>query len=181
LDFFSKEGAEVLRSYGKEVSSGDSRNREALAARYYFPRLFEGHVRDEDNVINDALNYAYSIVRALVSRSIVAYGFYPPLGIHHCNEMNNFNLADDLIEPFRPIIDAYVRAHPPKGKELNREDRHRYVQTAHLICRFAGKRMTVASSIDRMTSSLVEAINKSDYSKLSMPQLDGVEVSEDVS
>jgi len=91
------------------VKSGDSDNLEAQAAAYYFPKLFgRGFIRDSVDGVNAALNYAYSIVRGILCRQICARGFLPCLGIFHKNEYNGFNLADDLIEPFRPIVDYFV-------------------------------------------------------------------------
>lgn len=67
-----------------------------------------GFSRGNDHVINSALNYGYAIVRGLIARSIVCYGLEPSIGVFHHSELNNFNLADDMIEPFRPLVDLYV-------------------------------------------------------------------------
>ncbi|MCL2525791.1 MAG: type II CRISPR-associated endonuclease Cas1 [Coriobacteriia bacterium] len=181
LDYYGIVDADRLRNYAAKVVSGDTNNLEGTAARYYFPRLFDGHLRSDDNVINDALNYAYTIVRSIVARSIVAHGLYPPLGIHHKNEFNAFNLADDLIEPFRPLVDVYVRSHPPLKDQLQVEDRRAYMNLAHLMCLIDGKRMTLASAVRATTSSFVEALNCGDYRRLVLPSIDGIEIKSDAS
>jgi len=83
---------------------------EAQAAKAYFRILFgpEFSRRDEDDESNAALNYGYAVLRALVARTVCKAGLHPALGIHHENKYNPFVLADDLIEPFRPRIDAIV-------------------------------------------------------------------------
>lgn len=95
----------------KNVKSGDSENLEAQAARIYWKRLFrdESFVRErkaEDQ--NRLLNYGYAILRALVARAICSSGLHPSLGVHHHSRYDAFCLADDLMEPFRPIVDRAV-------------------------------------------------------------------------
>lgn len=93
----------------KQVNSGDTANIEAVAANIYFKLLFgRDFGRQKECGINACLNYGYAIVRGLIARTLVAHGFLPCLGIHHINEFNNFNLADDIIEPYRPIVDLIV-------------------------------------------------------------------------
>lgn len=93
-----------------QVSQNDSSNREAVAARMYFTRLFgSSFVRhNDDEPINALLNYGYSILLSTVAREISLNGFLTELGIHHNSQENVFNLACDLMEPFRPIIDRAV-------------------------------------------------------------------------
>lgn len=101
--------ANLLTMMSQKVKSGDPDNYEAQASQTYFKTLFgKGFVRRKDNLINAALNYGYSIIRSLIARHLVGYGFLPALGLHHCSEQNVFNLADDLIEPYRPHIDFEV-------------------------------------------------------------------------
>ena len=101
--------AKRLRSIALDVKSGDSENLESIASQVYFPALFGLNFnRRSSNFVNAALNYCYAILRATLARYLVAYGFITALGLHHCNQQNSFNLADDLIEPFRAITNAYV-------------------------------------------------------------------------
>lgn len=92
------------------VKSGDPDNMEAVAASKYFKLLFgKNYTRTQDNFINPKLNYGYSILRSTISKYLVVYGYEPSLGIFHKSNLNSFNLSDDIIEPFRPIVDLYVK------------------------------------------------------------------------
>ena len=93
----------------QSVRSGDSGNIEAAAAARYFPALFGANfTRGGQNGTNSALNYGYAILRGCMARYLAVYGFMPSLGLHHKSELNSFNLADDLMEPFRPVVDLLV-------------------------------------------------------------------------
>jgi len=97
------------------VLPGDSGNIEAQAARRYWPALFgQGFKRHGEDVTNSKLNYGYAVLRGLVARCVCAAGLHPALGIHHRNYRNAFVLADDLMEPMRPMVDAVV-ARKPEG------------------------------------------------------------------
>lgn len=101
--------SEYLNSLIPRIKSNDKENIEATAAAYHFKELFgKDFTRKDDNNINATLNYGYSIFRSSICRYLIAYGLNPAFGIHHSSELNSFNLADDLIEPFRPIVDNYV-------------------------------------------------------------------------
>lgn len=92
-----------------EVRSGDTTNREAQAARIYFATLFGNDFsREHDSPINAALNYGYAILLSLINREITCRGVLTQVGICHRNEYNQFNLACDLMEPFRPVVDRLV-------------------------------------------------------------------------
>lgn len=95
----------------RKVTSGDSSNIEAQAARYYWPRMMgDGFRRDRAAPdINALLNYGYTVLRATTARAVVAAGLHPGIGLHHSNRGNAFALADDLMEPFRPLVDCCVR------------------------------------------------------------------------
>lgn len=115
LKLFAKENK--LEHIVKTVLSGDSSNREAYAARLYFKALFgENFVRNkEQEGINSFLNYGYAILRAAIARYVVAAGLNPCYGIGHCNKLNPFCLVDDLIEPFRPLVDCHIYKLYEKG------------------------------------------------------------------
>ncbi len=115
-----KEFADRLEQLASRVKSGDPDNYEAYGAQIYFTALFgRGFTRNNDILANGVLNYGYSIVRSAVARSLVGYGFLSAFGLHHCNEQNAFNLADDLMEPYRPIVDrlALVLCGEKDGEE----------------------------------------------------------------
>ncbi|MDR2438415.1 MAG: type II CRISPR-associated endonuclease Cas1 [Planctomycetaceae bacterium] len=109
----SLDEAKSLMKMAEHVKSGDTDNIEAQAAKRYWHALFpeiEFHRNHESNdPLNNRLNYGYTIVRAMTARAVCATGFHPALGIHHCNQRDAFCLADDLMEPFRPLVDHIVR------------------------------------------------------------------------
>lgn len=108
----------LITSYIKEVTIGDKTNREGHAAKVYFNSLFgTSFVRGNNDKINVSLNYGYAILLSTVSKEIVNNGYLTQLGIHHKNEFNPYNLACDLMEPFRIIIDSFVYYN--KDKELD--------------------------------------------------------------
>lgn len=101
-----------LRMMVRKVTSGDTTNVEAQAARHYWPRFMgAGFRRDTDAGDENALlNYGYTVLRAATARAVVAAGLHPTIGLHHANRSNAFALADDLMEPFRPLVDCAVRS-----------------------------------------------------------------------
>lgn len=98
-----------LKEFSEEVTLGDLGNREGLAAKMYFRELYgEDFIRMDETVINAGLNYGYAIFRSLITSIIVAKGYIPNFGLFHKGKQNMYNLSDDIIEVFRPIIDNYV-------------------------------------------------------------------------
>lgn len=93
------------------VKSGDPENVEGQAARIYWKLLFgEKFVRDRQLFgINTLLNYGYTVFRSSMARAVIAAGLHPSIGLHHSNDFNAMRLVDDLLEPFRPIIDVIVK------------------------------------------------------------------------
>lgn len=123
LEKLHGKGAQLKPLY-MNVKSGDSDNREGIAARLYWGALFgEDFTRDrEENGINALLNYGYTVLRAATARALVSAGLTPSLGIFHHNRSNAFPLADDLMEPYRPFVDEIVYHLCEEGKmEINKE------------------------------------------------------------
>ena len=101
--------ANMLKEYADELHFNDETNREGHAAKVYFNTLFGmGFSRAEDNTINAALNYGYSILLSACNREITANGYITQLGVHHSNVFNSFNLGSDMMEAFRPFVDNKV-------------------------------------------------------------------------
>ncbi|MEM9969111.1 MAG: type II CRISPR-associated endonuclease Cas1 [Pseudomonadota bacterium] len=100
-----------LNMMARKVTSGDSGNIEAQAARYYWPRMMGSDFRRDTGAgdENALLNYGYTVLRAATARAVVAAGLHPTIGLFHSNRGNAFALADDLMEPFRPLVDCTVR------------------------------------------------------------------------
>jgi CRISPR-associated protein Cas1 len=107
-----------LKSLINKVKPGDPENVEAQGARRYWSLLFGNTFRRDRQAsdINTMLNYGYTVLRATTARAVVAAGLHPTLGLHHSNEGNPMRLVDDLMEPFRPIIDFKVWALNKKGE-----------------------------------------------------------------
>jgi len=99
-----------LEKYFLQVHKADKYGAEAKSAKYYWNKLFNKLIREPHSfdIRNQALNYAYAIIRSMITRDLSAAGFLPAIGIWHNNIYNAFNLADDLMEPFRPILDIAV-------------------------------------------------------------------------
>ncbi len=95
----------------RKVTSGDGSNVESQAARYYWPIIMGPEFRRDIGAggENALLNYGYTILRAATARAVVAAGLHPTIGLFHSNRGNAFALADDLMEPFRPLVDCTVR------------------------------------------------------------------------
>ena len=109
LDFAGKNSMRLKRLISN-VKSGDTDNCEAQAARIYWQSLFgEDFRRDRTAAdLNTPLNYIYTVIRACIARGISSAGLHPTFSIHHKNPQNAFNLADDLVEPYRPIADCFI-------------------------------------------------------------------------
>ena len=119
LDLFQKKNP--IKGLHKFVLSGDADNKEGIAAKLYFKSLFGSNfIRNRDiEGINSFLNYGYAIIRSALARYVVAAGLNPAYGVEHHNKLNPFCLVDDLIEPFRPLIDALVFQMILNGNDLS--------------------------------------------------------------
>lgn len=160
LRIAGKSGWEELRQMAEKVLSGDSDNREAVAAATYFPMLFgEGFSRGSDDPRNTALNYGYAILRGAFARNLVVHGLEPCIGLHHRSELNNFNLADDLIEPFRPIVDLHVaQTFSADNEALTPMQKAGLFNLTNYLVKQAGKQYRVMLSVDRACTALANSI-----------------------
>jgi CRISPR-associated protein Cas1 len=95
----------------RKITSGDGTNIEAQAARHYWPRMMGSDFRRDKDAsgTNALLNYGYTVLRAATARAVTAAGLHPSIGLHHSNRGNAFALVDDLMEPFRPLVDCAAR------------------------------------------------------------------------
>lgn len=118
-----------LLAVAKSVKSGDSGNAEAIAARKYWSKLFADRQFSRDRMAVDAancfLNYGYTVLRGHAVRAVIEAGLSPGLGLFHRGRANPFNLADDVIEPFRPAVDQAVVAALESHQDLNTEVKRR--------------------------------------------------------
>lgn len=176
LNILGLQGGEFLNKLSISVESGDKGNKEAIGAKYYFKALFgEKFTRGDGDVINSALNYGYTIARSAVARTLVMYGFNATLGVHHCNEYNAFNLADDFMEPLRPIVDLWVYENIDEDDELTREHRIELVNLLNYQCIIDGKNHSILNAIDKMVSSYTTACSKKDFRLLKLPKIKHLE------
>ena len=153
-------GHHGLRPLVARVRSGDPTNVEAWAARKYWPALFDStgfRRRYEADDANRLLNYGYAIIRALAARAICAAGLHPSLGIHHHNRYDAFCLADDLAEPFRPLVDEVVLALVEEhGDDVPLDRETKLAILRHLTGRFTveGESRTLFDILAKVASSL---------------------------
>lgn len=166
------EEAEKLYSISRSVESGDRTNREAYAAKLYFELLFGlGFQRRKENIFNTSLNYGYSIIRSLVARALVRYGFTPSIGVFHDSKLNAFNLADDFIEVLRPFVDVVVRYNVDAETEWSAEVRKHLFEVLEIEAGWSNERLSVTHGVDRMISSYVSACRQRDAKLLILPEL----------
>lgn len=176
LNISSLDGGDFITKLAASVESGDKGNREAIGAKHYFKCLFgENFTRNDENGINAALNYGYSILRSAIARTLVMYGFNAALGVNHCNELNSFNLADDFIEPFRPVVDLWAYKNMKNDDELSRYHRVALVDLINHECIIDGQNHSVLNAIDKMVSSYTTACSKKDFRLLKLPEIKQLE------
>ncbi len=173
LDHFIKE-QNGLAEMAARVRSGDPDNLEAQGAQRYWPLLFgKDFRRDRDaSGINAALNYGYAVVRATLARAIVARGLIPSLGVFHKNRANPFCLADDLFEPYRPLVDWRVKLLTLESERELRLD-NRAVRSALLsilneTVAVGGRRLPLLHAVEASAASLARALTGGERA-LSLP------------
>lgn len=173
LRLLDRPGYRALESMAARVETGDRTRVEARAARDYFARLFEGFQRRrEGDVRNAMLNYAYAVLRAGLARGLAAQGFHPALGIEHDGIENAFNLADDLIEPFRPIADRHVANHlaaREDSEDLTVDDRREMARLLVAEVGMGSDTVSILTAIERMADGLVAALRDRDSDLLPLP------------
>ena len=179
LRLAGKGESERLESLRRRVRSGDPDGMEAQAAAHYFPRLFgRGFDRSQESWTNAALDYGYAVLRGAIARGIVAHGMLPSIGLFHASEQNAFNLADDLIEPFRPLVDLYVsqqlRARRSESEDLSSTDKIGLVSLLNIDIRMPAGEMTVLAAIELATESLLRVLEGDGESGLALPSLVGL-------
>src|ERR1700694_2225368 len=152
-----------LLNLAKEVKSGDSENHEAKAASYYWKALFPPSLafrRDRYGMPpNNMLNYGYAILRAVVARNLVGSGLLPTLGIFHRNQYNAYCLADDIMEPYRPLVDKLVcMLTDPVDPvvDLKPELKRTFLTIPAIDVYIAGQKSPLMNAVQRTTASLAK-------------------------
>lgn len=175
LRVFSPSDAERLESLARRVRSGDADNLEGQASAHYFPKLFgQGFYRSLNNWSNSALDYGYAVMRGACARALVAHGMLPTLGLFHSSEQNAFNLADDLIEPFRPVVDLHVATHrkADETQELSPADKASLVKLLHVDVAMPRGNMSVLAAVEQAAESLARLYEEG--TELELPTLTGL-------
>jgi len=177
LDFTASEGGTQMVAFVQQVRSGDVTMMESQAAAFHFARLFGRDFRRSQLIwTNAALNYGYAILRGAIARGLVAHGFFPSIGLQHANEQNAFNLADDLIEPFRPVIDLYVASHrSDDAADLLPIDKVALVALLNVDVLMPRGTMSVLTAIEQSIESLIRVLDCSNEKLLELPSLIGLE------
>ncbi len=153
-------GAEAFASMARRVKSGDTDNLEAQAARRYWPLLMGAEFRRDRDAsgANALLNYGYAVMRATIARAVIASGLHPSIGINHANRGNAFALADDLVEPFRPLVDALVVAMIERGVDrLDPPQKRRFARLIAFDLQVGGEMSPASIAAVRLTHSLSRA------------------------
>ena len=151
----------------KEVLSGDSSGRESVAASAYF-KLVAPEGGRRSSAITPALDYGYMVLRAGIGRTVVSGGWLVSRGIHHCNNLNAFNLVDDLIEPFRPVVDLLVLQNGLATKLDSSAKQELAAVFEYMVGTSQGK-MSVQSAIELELDTLKAAVKAGDASLLQLP------------
>ena len=163
LQKLGKKQTETLQIYMKEIEFGDITNREGHAAKIYFRALFgNDFTRTDENPINAALNYGYSILLSAFNREIVSNGYLTQIGLCHDNMFNPFNLASDFMEPYRSLVDEKVWFMNPEIFET--EEKHEILSILNEEVVIGERREYVSNAIKIYAKSIFDALNDRDIS-----------------
>ncbi len=172
LKRFDKPSAR-LEKLASQVKSGDTTNLEGLAAQYYWKSLFGQHfIRDQNaDGINAILNYGYAIIRAIIARNIVASGLHPAIGLFHHNQYNGLCLADDLMEPLRPWVDAitYQLYQTNANVAINQQTKTKFLTLSSIEVTFNHQKMPLMIAIHYLMAELKRNFTK-DSKKFTYPK-----------
>ncbi len=174
LEMTSKEEFPIskLTEYINEITDGDSKNREGLAAKMYFRSLFgSDFIRFYDDNVNAALNYGYTIIASAIIRNLAVYGLNTYLGIHHSSKINNFNLAYDFLEPYRSVVDKFVYDNKDDiVLPLSFEFRKKLINLLNEEVIHQNKKYTIEYSIGLLIKSYIKSFSTGEI-KLDLPSI----------
>ncbi|MEO5915755.1 MAG: type II CRISPR-associated endonuclease Cas1 [Luteolibacter sp.] len=174
LESLGAQNSDLLRALIPTVQSGDTGNVEARAAVIHFPSLFpeRNFLRHTDDLPNGLLNYGYSLCRSGLARYLCAHGFIPSLGLFHRSMANAFNLADDLIEPYRPFVDqaaASLLGDRSSSEALTLDDRRALALLLEKPVSYEGEEMTFFATFALCVQSLRRAMDAKEPEMLTFP------------
>lgn len=174
LEMTSKEEFPIskLNEYIDEVVDGDIKNREGLSAKIYFRSIFgSDFIRFYDDNINAALNYGYTIFASAIIRNLAVYGLNTYLGIHHNSKINNFNLAYDLLEPYRAVVDKFVYDNKDDIVfPLSFDFRKKLIDLLNKEVLHQNKKYTIEYSISLLIKSYIKSFTTGEI-KLDLPYI----------
>ena len=150
-----------VQALAKQVRSGDPDNLEAQGARKYWGLLMGPLFRRDQQAdgVNALLNYGYTVLRAATARAVVAAGLHPSLGLHHSHDNNAMRLVDDLMEPFRPVIDWTVWQLQNSGPcVVNADTKRALVQSLYQDLLTDGGRAPVLVAVQKLSTSLAQVL-----------------------
>jgi CRISP-associated protein Cas1 len=157
----------LLEKFHQEVEVADSNNLEAQAARIYWKTLFGDDFRRDPVLsgINSFLNYGYAILRSAVARSVASCGLNPTIGVHHSNFENPFCLVDDLMEPFRPLVDNYCYSLKDQDELTPQNKKKLSILLEHEVI-YRNEKKALSSAIHEYCNSFTYAVVEADYKTL---------------
>ena len=156
---------EIMKELRNNLQFGDETNREGHVAKVYFNSHFGlGFTREDDSLPNACMDYGYAIIRAQMARCVVAQGLLPMLGVFHRNEYNSFNLVDDLMEPFRPLMDYYIyrKILPKDEKYLTYDSRIQLIDFLNQKIKIKNKKIYINQCMTEYVISFIKAMEKND-------------------
>ncbi len=170
-----KKESKELKIIAYNVKSGDINNCESHSAKLYFQYLYKNFKRrDVSDWRNSAMNYGYSIIRGVISRDLSSSGLIPALGLYHKNQLNAFNLADDMIEPFRAFVDnkinnIFLNEDLPKIHELTHEHKIMLLEILQERVFINNENTTLLNACSLCINSLTTCTKENDFLKITLP------------
>lgn len=162
--------SEIIQKYIDELEYGDVTNREGLSAKIYFRSVFgDTFNRDEKNSINNALNYGYTIILSTFNKEIVSKGYITQLGFKHKSQFNYFNLASDIMEPFRCVVDELV--YNNIGRTFDHDYKMELVNLLNKTVKFRGKEAYLSNAIQQYVNCVFSAVSNNDITELEFAEL----------
>ena len=169
LCYIGSEKYSNITGYINEVKSGDVGNIEAICARVYFSEMFKNFRRFDDDKINIMLNYGYSLIRSTIAKYLVVSGLNPAMGIMHRNQFNNFNLADDIIEVFRYIVDMKVYNYSKQDDIFTKDDRVYLFEIFEAKVQFDDGSLNLINAIEKVIQSFQRVVKSGNVKELMTP------------
>ncbi len=166
-----------IKQYIETVEVGDATNREGIGAGVYFRAIYGDEFKRKVNISvqNSALNYGYAVLTSKVAKIIAGKGLLNYIGIHHKNEYNRFNLACDVVEVFRPIVDYYVAKHLKEASYFAKEDRIELLNLMNSKILYQGRKEFLTNCIEKYVEAIINYFENGEEIESKIPTLEGLE------